>query len=139
MSANFRRHPFRDPRLVAALVAVAWLGFAAAPCHASPDAGQPDSSHHGPTSTDDCGHCPDTDTAPDEPCAMVAAADCLEPALTTVERRAGCDTQLQAAPPAAFIDLDLIAPAIGFSADARIRQAPVACASVQQRYCTYLK
>lgn len=139
MFADFRRHQFRAPRLVAAVVAVAWFGFAAAPCQACPDAGQPKSSHHGSMSADHCGHGPDTNSTPDEPCAVVAAADCPSQGLTIVERREGGDTQMQAAPPPAFIDLDPVASDIGLPADARIRQAPVARASVQQRYCTYLK
>lgn len=139
MLANFRRHQFRAPRLVAALVAVAWFGFAVAPCHASPDAGHMGSSHHGSMPAGDCGHGPDTTSSPDEPCVMVDAADCLSQAQAIVERRKVDDPQPPAAPPPAFLDFDEPTPGIGFPTNARIRPTPVSRASVQQRYCTYLK
>jgi len=97
------------------------------------------SSHHGSMPADDCGHCPDTTSTPDELCTMVAAGDCLSQGRAMVERRLVDDPQPQAAPPPAFLHFDAPTPAIGSPTEPRIRPTPVSRASVQQRYCTYLK
>jgi hypothetical protein len=133
--ADLRRHQIRASRLVAALAAVAWFGIAVAPCQASTDAGHVGSSHHGSMPADKCGHCPDTTSGSDAPCAIAAAGQCLSQGQAIVVD----DPLPQAAPPPALLDLDPFAPDIGFSTGARIRPAPVARASVQQRFCTYLK
>jgi len=97
------------------------------------------SSHHGSMPADNCGHCPDTTSSSDEPCAIVAAGDCLTQGQAIVERSQVDDSQSQVAPPPAFQNFDSLASGISFPTDARIRPTPVAHASVQQRYCTYLK
>jgi len=137
--AAIRRHQIRASRLVAALAAVAWFGIVVVPCQASLDASHVGSSHHGSMPAGDCGHCPDTDSAPDDACATIAAPDCASQVQTVVERRAADDPKPQAAPPPAFPDFDAHPPDIGPPADARFRPTPVSSASVQQRYCTYLK
>ena len=70
---------------------------------------------------------------------MVAAADCLSQAQAIVERRVLDDPQPQAAPPPAFLNFDRFAPDIALPTAARIRPTPVSRASVQKRFCTYLK
>jgi hypothetical protein len=137
--AKFRRHQLQTPRLVTAILAVAWLGLAVAPCHASVDAGHVDSSHHGSVPSGSCGHCPDTSSGSDAPCTMDAAGDCLTQSQAIVDRGHAGDVQPQAAPPPAFLNFDPPASANGIPTNARIRPTPVAHASVQQRYCTYLK
>jgi len=129
--ASIRLHQLRASRLVTAVLAVAWLGFAVAPCHASP--------HHEPLPAEDCNHCPvatsDTGTA----CTAMVAVDCpsLEPAL--LDRRDAGNQQPQAAPPPAIWQFN--APLAGIDADAggRASPAPVSHVSLQQRYCSYLK
>jgi hypothetical protein len=136
---NLRRRQFRVPRLVSAILAVAWLGLAVAPCHASVDAGHIGSSHHGSMPAGNCDHCPDATSGSDAPCAMVAAGDCLTKGQAIVERSQAGHSQLQAAPPPSFPNFDSLTTGSSFPDHARIRPTPVAHASVQQRYCTYLK
>jgi hypothetical protein len=137
--AAIRRHQIRASRLVAALAAVAWFGFVVVPCQASPDPLLTGSSHDGSMPAGDCGHCPDTNSGPDDACATIAAPDCVSQVQAVVERRPVDDPKPQAAPPLSFLDFDAYPPDIGPPADARFRPTPVSSASVQQRYCTYLK
>jgi len=137
--ANFRRDQLRAPRLFAAFLAVVWIGLAAAPCQASMAAGHAGSSHHGSMPAGSCGHCPDAISSSDAPCAMLAADDCLTAGQAIVKRSQFDDSQPQAMLPPAFLNFEH--PVSGFSspAETRIRPTPIARASVQQRYCTYLK
>jgi len=137
--ANLRRQPLRAPRLVAALIAVAWFGLAATPCQASMHTGHIGSSHHGSMPAGSCGHCPDATSGSDAPCATVIAGDCLTQGQAIMMRSQVDDLQPQAAPPPSFPDFDPVSPGISPSREARIRPTPVARASIQQRYCTYLK
>jgi len=137
--ANLRRHQFQAPRLVTAILAVAWLGLAVAPCHASVDAGHMGSSHHGSMPAGSCNHCPDNTSSSDAPCAMAAAGDCVTKGQAIVERSQAGDLQPQAAPPPAFPNFNPLTSGSCFPTNARIRPTPVAHASVQQRYCSYLK
>jgi len=137
--ANLRHRQFQASRLVTAILAVAWLGLAVAPCHASVDAGHVGSSHHGSMPAGSCDHCPDTTSSSDAPCAMTASADCLTKGQAIVERSQAGDLQLQAAPAPAFPNFSPLSSGNGFPNNDRIRPTPVAHASVQQRYCTYLK
>jgi len=137
--ANLRRRQFQAPRLVTSILAVAWLGLAVAPCHASVDAGHMGSSHHGSMPAGSCDHCPDATSGSDAPCAMVAAGDCLTKGQAIVERSPAGDLHLQAAPPPAYPNFNPLDSGNSYPTNARIRPTPVAHASVQQRYCTYLK
>ena len=137
--ATIRRHQIRASRLIAAFAAVAWIGIAVAPCQASTYASHAPSPHHGSMPAGDCGHCPDTNSGPDDACATIAATDCVSQVLTVVERREAEDPKPQAAPPPSFRDFDAYPPDAGPPADARFRPTPACSASVQQRYCTYLK
>lgn len=137
--AIIRRHQFRASRLVAALAAVAWFGIAVAPCQASMDAAHAGSSHHGSMPAGDCGHCSDTNSVPDTGCASVAGASCLAQSPALVDRHNAGDQQLQAAPPPAIPDFDIPGADAGPPGNVRFRPIPVSSASLQQRYCTYLK
>ena len=137
--AAIRRHQIRASRLIAAFAAVAWIGIAVAPCQASTYASHAPSPHHGSMPAGDCGHCPDTNSGPDDGCATIAAPDCVSQVQAAVEWRAADDPKPQAAPPPSFLDFDPYPPDIGPSSDAPFRPTPVYSASVQQRYCTYLK
>jgi hypothetical protein len=70
---------------------------------------------------------------------MVAAGDCLTKGQAIVERSQAGDLHLQAAPPPVYLNFNLHASGNSYPTNARIRPTPVAHASVQQRYCTYLK
>jgi len=70
---------------------------------------------------------------------MVAAGDCLTKGQAIVERSQAGDLHLQAAPPPVYPNFNLLTSGNSYSTNARIRPTPVAHASVQQRYCTYLK
>lgn len=122
-----RHHQSRAARLAAAVFACGWLGFAVAPCQAM-----------GAMPMDDCGHCPPaTETLPD--CADAAPADCLAAAQPAIELR-----QLEQPKPVAIlpavVDVCAVAsPAARPPGAPRERAAPLAHASLQQRYCSYLK
>jgi len=126
-----RRHQHRTPRLVAAIFAIGWLGFAVAPCQASP--------LHESMPADDCGHCPTAPSSLDHGCATVAAPDCLSEGLALFERRDGEIPQPPAGLPPAFPSIDAFIPDGGSLRDTRARCLLVSHVSIQQRYCTYLK
>jgi hypothetical protein len=129
--ASIRLHHLRASRLVTAVSAVAWLGFAAAPCQASP--------HHEPVPAEDCGHCPVATTETGTPCTVIDAVDCpsLEPAL--LDRRDAGDQDPQVALPPAVWQFNAPPAGIGADAAGRVASAPVSHVSLQQRYCSYLK
>jgi hypothetical protein len=129
--ANLRRHQIRASRLVATLAAVAWFGFAVAPCQASP--------LHESMPAGDCGHCPTAPSDLDNGCATVAAPDCPTEGLALVERRDTEIPQPPAGPPPAFTSFDAAIPDGGSLRDTRARRLFVSHVSIQQRYCTYLK
>jgi hypothetical protein len=135
--ARLRSHQSRAARLAAVVFAVGWLGFAVAPCqamNATPD----EAPHHGSMPMDDCGHCPPaTETTPD--CAEAAPTDCLSPAQPAVELRQIEQPKLVAVLPAVVDACAEPAPATRPPAGPRTRAAPLPQASLQQRYCSYLK
>ena len=135
-SSRFQQ--LRASRLVVALFALGLLGFSVAPCHATPQHGHPGTSHHGTMPAGDCGHCPHGPTGLDHACATVAAPDCasLGPA---VFERLGAESQPAAAPPPAFPDLKPFPYGDEHARDIRARRLPAPHASIQQRYCSYLK
>ncbi|MGQ0383775.1 MAG: hypothetical protein ACT4UP_03685 [Gammaproteobacteria bacterium] len=132
--AALRQHQRRTARLAAALFAFGWLGFAIAPCQAMvamPD----DAPHHDSMPMDDCGHCPPADTLPD--CAEAAPADCASATEPAIELR----NSEQAKPVAIAVSFAIVPLPVA----AGVR--PVPCtgppppphASIQQRFCSYLK
>jgi hypothetical protein len=135
--ARLRHHQSRAARLAAAVFAVGWLGFAVAPCQAmSP---MPDEApHHGTMPMDDCGHCPpETSNVPD--CADAAPADCLSSAQPAIELRQAEQPKPAAILPAVVDTCAVPAPAARPPDAPRTRAAPLPHASLQQRYCSYLK
>lgn len=125
-----RHRQHRVSRLVAALFAIGWLGFAVAPCQASPlDESMP---------ADDCGHCPIAPSDLDNSCTSVAAPECMTEGLTLLERRDIESPQSSAAPPSAFPNIDAFIPDRGLLRDTRARRLLLSHVSIQQRYCTYL-
>ena len=133
-----RFQQLRASRLVVAIFALGLLGFSIAPCHAMSQGQHPGTSHHGSMPAGDCGHCPDVPAGLDHGCAMTAAADCVAVGPAVIERH-GAELQPVAAPPPAFPDIDPFPPNNGLARDIRVRDLPVARASLQQRYCSYLK
>jgi hypothetical protein len=133
-----RFQQLRASRLVVALFAVGLLGFSAAPCHAMPQHQHPGTSHHGSMPAGDCGHCPQAQTSLDRGCATATAPDCASIGPAVLERH---DAGLQpvAAPPLAFPDLVPFDSDDGPVRDIRARDLPASHASIQQRYCSYLK
>lgn len=129
--AIIRHHQRRASRLVTAVFAIGWLGFAFAPCQASPQ--------HESMPANDCGHCPATASDPSEGCATIAAPECLLQGQALIEPRDAGNPQPPAGPPPAFLDFSAFVPDGGMSADARARLTPVSRVSLQQRYCSYLK
>lgn len=135
--AALRHYQSRAARLAAAAFAFGWLGFAVAPCQAMnvmPD----EAPHHGSMPMDDCGHCPpESSKLPD--CADAAPADCLSSTQPAIELR-----QLEQPKPVAILPavVDVCAAAAPTArppSAPRARAAPLAHASLQQRYCSYLK
>ncbi len=126
-----RLRQLRAPRLVAAIFAIGWLGFAVAPCQASPQ--------HESMPADDCGHCPSVPSDLSSDCATVAAPDCLSEGLALLELRNTEFPQPAAGPPPAFARVDAFIPDGKPLRDARARCLLVPHVSIQQRYCTYLK
>ena len=135
----FRRYQSRAPSLVAVLVAVTWLGLAAAPCQAVADMLHADSMHQGTMPAGNCGHCLPATSDPGQDCATVNAPDCLSQGQLMVEHREADKLRPAAMPLSEFADFNAFGPAIGLQANTRIGPAPVSSVSVQQRYCTYLK
>jgi hypothetical protein len=135
----FRRYQSRAPSLVAVLVAVAWLGLAAAPCQAVADMLHADSTHQGTMPAGNCGHCLPATSDPGQDCATMNAPDCLSQGQLMVEHREADKLRPAAMPPPVLADFSAFGPAIDLRTNIRIGPAPVSSVSVQQRYCTYLK
>lgn len=134
--AALRHHQSRAARLAAAVFAFGWLGFAVAPCQAM--SAMPDEApHHGSMPMDDCGHCPPVDSVPD--CADVAAADCVSSAQPAIELRQLEQPKPVAILPAVVDACAVLAPVVRPPGAAHSRAAPLPHASLQQRYCSYLK
>lgn len=135
--AALRHYQSRAARLATAAFVVGWLGFAVAPCQAM-NVTPEQSPHHGSMPMDDCGHCPPaTDTAPD--CADAAPTDCLSSAQPAIELR-----QLEQPKPVAILPLTAdvsaaLASAVRPPPAPVARAAPLPHASLQKRYCSYLK
>lgn len=135
--AALRHHQGRAARLATAVFAVSWLAFAVAPCQAMSVMPE-EPPHHGSMPMDDCGHCPPaTDTAPE--CADAAPADCLSSAQPAIELRQLEQPKLLAIPPLMGGVFATLAPAAGPPPAPAARAAPLPHASLQQRYCSYLK
>jgi len=135
--ARLRHDQSGAARLAAAAFAVGWLGLAVAPCQAM-NATPEQAPHHGTMPMDDCSHCPpETGNAPD--CADAAPADCLSSAQPAIELRQAEQPKPVAILPALPTDASSLAlsPRPPRSADSRA--APLPHASLQQRYCSYLK
>ncbi|MGQ0428397.1 MAG: hypothetical protein ACT4UQ_00445 [Gammaproteobacteria bacterium] len=131
-----RQHQTRAARLAAALFAAGWLGFAVAPCQAMAPA--PDETpHHGSAPTDDCGHCAPAEKPLD--CADAAPADCASSAPPMIESREGAQPKPGAAIPSASFDSSSFALVPRTYRPAGANAAPTPRASLQQRYCSFLK
>jgi hypothetical protein len=135
--AALRHHQSRAARLAAAVFACGWLGFAVAPCQAM--SAMPDEApHHGTMPVDDCGHCPpETSNLPD--CADAAPADCLTSAQPAIELRQFEQPKPVAILPALPTDASSLALAPRPPRSTDSRAPPLPHASLQQRYCSYLK
>ena len=131
------RH-LRAPRLVAAIMALGWLGFAVAPCQAMPHQQPQGTSHHGSMPGGDCGHCSSEPAGLDNACAMVAAPDCQSVGQAILDPRDNEIPQPAVGPPPAIPGSDAYIPDVGPLQDIRAHRLPVPRASIQQRYCTYL-
>jgi len=70
---------------------------------------------------------------------MVAAPDCLSQGQALLQFRDSRIPKLPVGPPSTLPNLNGIIPADRRPADVTARTAPVPQASIQQRYCTYLK
>jgi len=132
--AVLRLRQSRAARLAAAIFAFGWLGLAATPCQAMgtmPD----EAPYRGSMPMDGCGHCPPTDTMPD--CAEAAPADCASASEPAIELR----NSEPAKPVAVTVSAALVPqPCVSRHRPApRASSPPPAHASIQQRYCTYLK
>lgn len=138
MFTNSRFQQLRASRLVVAIFAFGLLGFSVAPCHALPQHQHPGTSHHGSMPDGDCGHCPQAPTGLDHACPTVAPPDCASIGQAVLERPVA-ELQAAAAPPPAFPDLEPYACDDGPVRDIRARDLPASHASIQQRYCSYLK
>lgn len=135
--AALRQHQNRAARLAAAVFACGWLGFAVAPCQAMGALAE-QAPHHGSTPMEDCGHCPPvTDTVPD--CVDGAAVDCLSSAQPAIELRQIEQPKPVAILPAAPADTSALAPAPRPPRSPHACAEPLPHASLQQRYCSYLK
>ena len=134
-----RIRQLRAPRLVAAIFAIGWLGLAVAPCQAMPDHQISGTSHHGSIPADDCGHCPSAPTSVSIGCAMAAAPDCQSTGPVLLDGRDFGLAQPAAGPPLAFQVFDAFVSDGRPLRDVRVVRLPASHASIQQRYCTYLK
>ena len=138
MFTSSRFQQLRASRLVVAIFALGLLGFSVAPCHAMPQHQHPGTSHHGSMPAGDCGHCPHARTGLDHGCPTVAAPDCASVGPAVLARPVA-ELQPAAAPPPAFADLEPFACDDRPVRDIRARDLPASHASIQQRYCSYLK
>jgi hypothetical protein len=135
--AALRHHQNRAARLAAAVFACGWLGFAVAPCQAM-GAMTEEAPHRGSMPMDDCGHCPPaTDTAPD--CADAAPVNCFSSAPPAIELRQTEQPKPVAILPAAPADASALAPVPRPPRSPHAHPGPIPHASLQQRYCSYLK
>lgn len=128
--AVIRRYQNPASRLIAAVFAIGWLGFATAPCQASP--------LHESMPADDCGDCLTMPSDLDNGCATVAASDCMTEGLALIESRDTEIPQSPAGPPPSFPGVDSFIPDRGPLRDTRARRLLVSHVSIRQRYCTYL-
>jgi len=133
-----RFQQLRASRLVVAIFALGLLGFSVAPCHAMPQHQHPGTSHHASMPAGDCGHCTDAPSGLAHGCATAAAPDCASVGPALLERQ-GAELQPAAAPPPAFPDIEPFPSDEGPVRDIRARDLPFPRASIQQRYCSYLK
>lgn len=135
--ANLREHQSRAARVAAAVFAFAWLGFAVAPCQAMMPATD-QAPHHGSMPMNDCPHCPPAvDTTPD--CATAVPADCLGAVQPMMELRQADEVKPAAVIPVAAFDSAHLAAVPRTPRPPGSLAAPVPRASLQQRYCSYLK
>jgi hypothetical protein len=137
-SGTFSCHRSRAFSLVTAIVMVAWLGMAAAPCQAAMGALHA-STQHGTLPGDDCGHCPTPPSDHGLDCATMDTAECQSQGQAIAESRDTAKSQPVLVLPSASASFVAFVPGVGSSSNARNRPAPASRASVQQRYCTYLK
>ncbi|MFZ2507529.1 MAG: hypothetical protein WAW79_03505 [Steroidobacteraceae bacterium] len=126
------------PRLLAAVLAIGWLGLAVVPCQAMVDQLAAGSSHHDSIPGGDCGHCPAAQSGLDTSCATAAAPDCQPAGTALLERRDIESPQFAVAPPAAYPGLDSFMPDPGSVPDILAFRPPAPRVSIQQRYCIYL-
>lgn len=136
--AILRHQRSRAARLAAVVFAIGWLGFAVAPCQAMGMESPADAPHHGSMPMDDCGHCPPNAQTPAD-CVTAAPADCLAAVQPLLDSR-----QVENPKPAVLMSqlpADLVGPirarAPGIWPDAM--DPPLPHASIQQRYCSFLK
>ena len=124
-------------RLLAAIIAIGWLGIAVAPCQAMPQP-QHQGSHHESMPAGDCGHCPSVPSGVDGACATATAPGCAMAGPVLYGYCAADLPQLAAGPPPAIPVFDVIFPDARPKWDLRAHRLPVSRVSIQQRYCTDL-
>ncbi len=137
--AVLRQYQSRAVRAAAAAFAIGWLGFAVAPCQAMGIPSPVDAPPHGTMPMDDCDHCPPPADETPSACAIAAADDC-SPATQSI----GGFRQADQPKPVALAAPHPAEQASATPAGIRYRPlaapaAPFPRATLQQRYCSYLK
>jgi hypothetical protein len=136
--AALRHYHSRGMRRAAVVFAIGWLGFAVAPCQAMGIESPSDAPHHGSMPADDCGHClPSANEA--SGCASAAAADCLPAVTPLIDVRETDHPKPVAMPAPIAAELSGAGPVRALRGSRRAPTLPLPHASVQQRYCTFLK
>ena len=139
--ARIRRSQARFARVAGALFAVSWLALAWAPCQAAPvtpadpGPGHVAAMHHGQASEHNCPHCPAP--VPDD-CGNATTAHCVTLQKPALEQR-DAKVTLVAMPGVAWRPVVPVAVAVASGWPAALAVPPPCSASLQQRFCTYLK
>lgn len=134
--AAMHRYQRWTARLTVAVFAVGLLGLTFAPCEAM--AGASGQATQGLSATDDCGHCPPAgDPVPH--CAAMAPVDCVAKAQPATEFR-----RIEQAKPVAIMAAQSLDPVeiVDTASHVRLQKlvaAPRVRASLQQRFCSFLK
>jgi hypothetical protein len=135
--AALRYYHSRGIRRAAVVFVVGWLGFAAAPCQAMDIEFPTEAPHHDSMPADECGHCPPAgDKAAN--CANAAAADCLAATSPLIDIRE-LDHPKPVGMPAPIRAAFASGPVRPRHRLQNAAASPLPHASIQQRYCSYLK
>jgi hypothetical protein len=140
--ARIRRSRVRLARVAGVLFTASWLGLAFAPCQAAAsgashhvEPGHAPAMHHGSAGEPPCPHCPAP--VPDD-CGSATTAHCVALQKPALEQR-DAKVALATMPGVAWLPVAPVTVVTRYGLPATRAVLPPCQASLQQRFCTYLK